>query len=289
MRALIIGGNRFVGKKLAMKLIARGIQVTLLNRQTSGDGFGSLVTRIKCDRSDAAALGDAVADKEWDVVYDQVCFEAPEARVAAEILAPHAHKYLLTSSQSVYGPGNDIKETKFEAKNHSFRQDIVKEADYGEAKRQAEAVLTKALGAKLTVARLPLILGPDDWTGRLQFHLDRVRARKPIFVPNQEAQISFVSSEDAATALAFLAESEATGAFNIASPEPVSLGRFLGYIEKAAGRPAIYATAADEENTSPYGIEKDWWMNVEKLTAVGFSAGSIDAWLPATLRSAAWA
>jgi nucleoside-diphosphate-sugar epimerase len=40
MKVLVIGGNRFVGIDLTLRLLARGIKVTLLNRGTLPDPFG---------------------------------------------------------------------------------------------------------------------------------------------------------------------------------------------------------------------------------------------------------
>lgn len=49
-RVLVIGGNRYFGKRLVSHLLERGDDVTLLNRGNLDDGFGDRVRRIKMDR-----------------------------------------------------------------------------------------------------------------------------------------------------------------------------------------------------------------------------------------------
>lgn len=83
---LVIGGNRFFGKRLIGKLIANGDQVTVLNRGNLDDGFGNKVERIVCDRDDVQKLKSSVQNKNWDIVYDQVCFDAQYMRLYTVIL-----------------------------------------------------------------------------------------------------------------------------------------------------------------------------------------------------------
>ena len=51
MHVLVIGGNRFVGRLLAARLLAGGHRVTLLNRGRLLDPFGKRVERLTCDRT----------------------------------------------------------------------------------------------------------------------------------------------------------------------------------------------------------------------------------------------
>ena len=51
MKALIIGGNRFLGHELALRLVAAGDSVTLFNRGTLGDALGARVERLHGDRT----------------------------------------------------------------------------------------------------------------------------------------------------------------------------------------------------------------------------------------------
>ena len=140
MKILVIGGNRFFGKKLTRNLITSGHEVTLLNRGSIDDGFGDQIQRIKCDRSDATALRNALGNSTWDLVYDQVCFDAKEAKSVIEIFTDQTSHYIFTSTQSVYGPGRMLTENDFDPFTYQYTEIVDRNQSYAEAKRQCEVV-----------------------------------------------------------------------------------------------------------------------------------------------------
>jgi nucleoside-diphosphate-sugar epimerase len=284
MKILILGGNRFFGRRLAQKLISRGDAVTLLNRGNLDDGLGAAVSRIQCDRRDEQALRAAVQKLSWDVVFDQVAYSADDARVASSIFSGKADHYIFTSSQSVYGFGSSLHEEDFKPEVHTFSKEVNQFEDYAEAKRQCEAVFVREKKLALSIVRFPLVLGEDDYSGRLKFHLERVQSKKPIYFPNLQAMVSFIYSEDAARALLFLADRGPSGVLNVASADPISLAEFMMRVEQVAQQKTIDATEATSENHSPYGIEKDWVLNVQKIQTLGFEARPILEWLPEVMR-----
>lgn len=143
MRILILGGNRFFGKKLARDLLHQGHEVTLLNRGNVDDGFGDDVGRIRCDREDTDQLRKLVSGKTWDFVYDQVCFDYRSASAACDIFKGKARRYIFTSSQSVYGLGKSQSESDFDPSSYTPEKFESKSSDYAEAKRQAETAFAK--------------------------------------------------------------------------------------------------------------------------------------------------
>src|SRR5690606_30126064 len=149
------------------------------------------------------------------------------------------------SSQSVYGEGAGLTEADFDPLNHRFATPADRNADYGEAKRQAEAVLFQENAFPVTAVRFPIVLGDDDYTERLKFHVDRVRNGKPVFFPNLDAKLSFVDSADAAGFLHFLAGHGPLGPVNCCSPEPISLRSLISAIEGALGAEAVTTDRAN--------------------------------------------
>ncbi len=279
MKILFIGGNRYFGKKTVKHLLAKGHELTLLNRQSLEDGFGAAVQRIKCDRKDFAKLKSLTAKQNWDLVFDQVCYEASEARAACEIFQDRANRYIFTSSQSVYGPGGPILEQDFDPYQFRFQKDVPSTANYPEAKRQCESIFFSQNTFAVTAIRFPIVVGPDDYTGRFHWHVDRIKKGQSIFLPNLRAKLSLIHSDDAARILSEIAEKNTVGAFNACSKEPIELATLVHGIEKALGKEAVLASAADKENQSPYGINSDWYMSAEKLSAEGFVARHITDWL----------
>lgn len=278
MKILVIGGNRFFGKKLVAKLLAAQHEVTLLNRQTLDDGFGNDVHRIKCDRQDKAALRSAINDN-YDVVYDQVCYSAQDARDACEIFDGKTSHYVLTSTQSVYKHGTNLTEEDFLPKNHQFVQDADPKADYAEAKRQCEAELFQRDPFPITAIRFTFVVGEDDYTQRLKWHVDRVKNSEAIHVSNLEAEIPLIHSTDAAEVLFSLGTKMLAGTFNASAPNPIKLSQLLIEVQKAVGKKAVLGGVNDPKAHSPYGVDHSWFMSIAKLEAANVHPRKIDEWL----------
>lgn len=280
MNILILGGNRFFGKKLAQLLVQDNHKVTLLNRGRVDDGLGDEVRRIICDRTDYNAMKSAMEDTSWDIVFDQVCFTYKDAKEAAALFDGKVAKYIHTSTVSVYDYGANLTEDKFDAQTYEFSEQISDHMqNYKEAKRQAETAFAQLAKFPVTFVRIPVVIGSDDYTERFAFHLTHVRDGKPMYFPNLEARKSFITSDDAAKALYFLGQNDFTGAINVASPQPVSLKRLLQIIENKYNNKAVIATEHQGENHSPYGIEKDWFINTDLLKKLGLELVDIEKWL----------
>ncbi len=285
MRILILGGNRFFGRTLARLLLEAGHDLTLLNRGNLDDTLGRGPRRLRCDRKDAAALRQALGPAQsWDVVFDQICYEAAEARAVCEILAGRAGHYVFTSSQSVYAPGAAIREETFQPSEHIFTKDVLTGDDYAEAKRQCEAVFFRQGGFPVTAVRFSIVAGVEDYTGRLRWHLERVWKGEPIYFPDLEARLSLIHSDDAAGILRFLAEAGPVSALNATAVEPLPLASLVTAIERVVGRRATLLGTPEEGAHSPYGIEQDWFMDVRKLVATGMQPRPLNEWLEPSLQ-----
>jgi nucleoside-diphosphate-sugar epimerase len=113
---------------------------------------------------------------------------------------------VFTSSQAVYALGAAIREEVFDPLNHAFTQDARTEDDYAEAKRQCESVFFRQSGFPVTAVRFPIVAGVEDYTGRLRWHLERVRQEAPIYFPSLHARLSLIHSDAAAEVLRSLAD-----------------------------------------------------------------------------------
>lgn len=280
-RVLVIGGNRFFGKRLVARLLADGHKVTLLNRGQATDDFGEHVERIRLDRKTLTKETTELRGRSWDVVYDQVCYDAPEAEAACGAFGGKVGHYVFTSSQSVYDGGCDLAESTFDPRTHDYASRVNRDQDYSEAKRQAEAAFFQKATVPVTAVRFPIVLGPDDYTQRLVFHVERIRDGRPIYFPNLDARISFIHSADAATFLHELVGREAVGPINVCAPQPIVLRDLVTQVEARTGRKMVGATQTSPEATSPFGIAGDWYMSTEKLRQQEFTPPRpIAAWLP---------
>ena len=67
------------------------------------------------------------------------------------------------------------------------------EFSYGEGKRQAEAVLFKEASFPVVAVRFPIVMGEDDYTRRLHFHVEHILQNQPITLPNIDAKMSYIT------------------------------------------------------------------------------------------------
>lgn len=287
MNVLVLGGTRFFGKKLVEKLLQDGnSRVTILTRGVTEDSFGDRVTRLTVDRSDEEALARAVGNTLWDVVYDNICFTPDEAAAAVRIFAGRAQRYILTSSLSVYDPQPGIlTEADFDPMHYPLQSGGKGNFSYQEGKRLAEAVLLQQAGFPAAAVRFPIVLGTDDYTRRLHFHIEHVRAEQPIGIPNPQAEISFIRSDEAADFLYWLGRSSLTGPVNACSDGTLTIGEVISVIEQATGIPARVRHEAADADSSPFGIEESWYMDTAKARSAGFSFLSLSQWFPELVSS----
>jgi nucleoside-diphosphate-sugar epimerase len=270
MKCLIIGGNRFVGLRLSLLLEALPeMDLHILNRTGQAPHCKS-ATVYKGDRR---SLPLTHLDREWDVIIDFATFNAAEAKASVEYFT-RVGRYIFVSSISVYDHGVNLREEQFDPKTWNLQQ----APEVG--KRHAEAFLHQLAKFPVVSVRFPFILGPDDYTGRLKFHVDHAKSNEPIYVPNPKALISMIDSEDAARALAWLAESSLTGPLNVASPKPISLHHLFGQIQLVLGHEPVFADIETPDNHSPYGVAADLAVNIDRLEKAGFKTRPLLDWLP---------
>ena len=280
MKCLVIGGSRYFGRHLVRNLIQAGHSVTLLTRGTTDDGFGTAVDRLTGDRDDEQSLISCIGKRAWDVAYDQIGYSPNAAKMLCNALKGRAGRLIFTSSQSVYASGPDIKETVFDPLTKPLTWGGREDFDYPEAKRLAEAVYMQNAAMPVTCVRIPIVLGPDDYTKRLHFHVDHVRNDQPIFFPAIQSKISFIASTDAGRFLAWLGTQDLRGPVNACSQHPIVLKDLMTRIETTLNKKAVYADQATEANGSPFGIEADWYMNTDRARNAGFTFTTLSDWLP---------
>jgi nucleoside-diphosphate-sugar epimerase len=70
VRALILGGSVFVGRRLVEMLVAAKADVTVLNRGRTTSDLPAGVHRLVADRTDPASMRAALGGTTWDAVFD---------------------------------------------------------------------------------------------------------------------------------------------------------------------------------------------------------------------------
>lgn len=278
---LVIGGTRFFGKKLVERLIDEGHHVTILTRGQSVHPFGNKVEHIIADRKDAEQLAKAVEGCKFDVVYDNICYSPNEAKEFCYIFNGKIGKLVFTSTLSTYeANGTPKTEEDFNPYTYEIRMGDTTEFSYGEGKRQGEAVLFKYAEFPVVAVRFPIVMGEDDYTRRLHFHVEHILNEEPMGFVNMDAEMSFIRASEAAAFLHFAGLSEIEGPFNATSTGTFSLKALIELIEEATGKRAKITLLGDDEHRSPYAIPASWYMLPTKAEQAGFEFSELSSWLP---------
>ena len=280
MKALVFGGTRYFGKRLVRLLVEDHAEVAIATRGTTPDPFGNDVQRLIGDRTDIGFLRDCAARGPWDMVYDQIGFSPNDARALCEAFEKTSGRIVFTSSSAVYSGGWALKEEAFDPSTLPIRWGSQEDFPYPEGKRLTEAVYSQHATFPVVAVRFPIVLGEDDYTGRLEFHVDRIRRGQPIHVPSLRARISFVEAEDAAQFLFWLKNVDLAGPVNACSPESIPIGEIIRLIEGILGRKANLAPIDTEQIHTPFGIKEDFTLDTGKAEGAGFSFKPLMSWLP---------
>jgi len=268
MKILIIGGTRFAGKSCLLQAVEAGHDVTVVSRGRTPLPSDRVQRHIICDRRD---LHQHLADGDrWDAVIDNVCFEASEANHILDLLDGRCGRYVVTSSLSVYEMHAPCYEEDFDPVMHQWTEEADKFTDYAEAKRQVEQVVAVRASMPWAAVRFPFIVGPDDYSKRFDWHVDRIRKGAPIYVPDANVRISIIHQDDAGLTLLRLAEGVLDGPVNSGAP-PITINDVLEAASRVAGAPYQLASEPDDENQSPYAPPADWYPDSSRLARIGWT------------------
>ncbi|MCH7323706.1 NAD-dependent epimerase/dehydratase family protein [Solibacillus sp. MA9] len=281
MNILVLGGTRFFGRKLVENLLEEQHDVTIVTRGMSENPFGKNVTHIKVDRKDVASFKEALANKQFDVVYDNICYSPNEAKQLCEIFNGSIKKLVFTSTLSTYeANGTAHAEEDFNPYDYEICMGDTQEFTYGEGKRLAEAVFYKEAKFPVVAVRFPIVMGEDDYTRRLHFHVERILNDEPIGFANMDAEMSFIQATEAAKFLAWVGMNDVEGPINATANGIISLRDLISLIEDKTNKRAKIALLGTDEIRSPYAIPTSWYMKNDKATSLGFTFSNLQDWLP---------
>lgn len=282
MKILVLGGTRFFGTHLVQSLLKEGHEVTVATRGNQDFVFKNQVRFEKADRHNLEDLKRLASLGPYDLIYDQICMSAKNAHDACVAFNGKCKKYIFTSTGSVYDPAKDLDlfESFFEPAQYTVNLKDTEPYDYQEAKRQAEAVFSQLAPFPVTIVRLPIVLGTDDYSKRLKFHVFAVKNQTEIYFPNLETRMGFIQSHEAGHFLNFIGKHSFTGPVNAVSSGYISLRELMKIIEEKCGKKTVYAAAADDKNHSPYGFETDFMMPNKNALSLGYQFEKLMDYLP---------
>ncbi|MFF8974566.1 NAD-dependent epimerase/dehydratase family protein [Streptomyces sp. NPDC014995] len=286
---LVIGGNRYFGKRLIERLLKAGDRVTVLNRGSSPPPPGAI--HLVADRDDERSLMTALGTRTFDVVVDQVCYTPRQATTALRVFTGRTRRYVMTSTVEVYEYEDSIapvRETDVDPLTVPVDLALpwddpqFLESHYGEGKRQAEAVFAAAGASGLPYAcvRVAHVLGgDDDFTGRLAHYADRIRTGEPIAVPSPNCPATYIHVEEIADFLFWTVGEDFTGPVNAASHQPLTTEELCEAVAALVpGGKAVFQEVEVGE-VSPFAFRRRYPMDNSRAVRLGFRFGSARRWL----------
>ena len=276
MKILVVGGTRFFGIPMVNALLAAGHDVTIASRGNVLPEFDGEVKYVVLDRMNSESVKAVVGDKYYDVIIDKVAYGSLDVKALLENVS--CDKYIQMSTCSVYDVEHeDIKEEEFKAEDFELKWEG-RLPDYSETKRNAErAVLEFMDPEKVSFVRYPIVMGDNDYTGRLDFYITHIKEQKPMHVDDYDKSMAFIWQKNAGEFIAYLADHFVSGPVNGCSRGAVRIGDIIEYIEKKTGLKAVMAGGGDE---APYnGLTDTDSYNTDKAEATGYRFTPYEEWL----------
>jgi len=270
MRLLVLGGTAWLGSLIVAGAVARGHEVTALARGESGD-LPAGAAFVRADRAVPGAFDEVTG--EWDAVID-VTRQPGQLRAAVEALADRVAHWVFVSSGSAYRDASIVGGDESMALHDPLDHDVMASMEeYGAAKAACERILLDAVGPERAhVARVSLIGGPGDWSGRGVYwpwrfaHPSNPEGR--VLVPDlPAAPVQLIDARDLAAWTVDAAERRIAAVANVG-------GATLPLAEHLA-----IAAAVTDGDVTPIPASEDWLLAHGVEPWMG--PKSLPLWLPA--------
>ena len=276
MKILVVGGTRFFGIPMVRQLLADGHDVTIATRGNADNPFRDHTRQIIMNRLDYESVNRALSGKHYDVIIDKIAYCSNDVKNLLENV--NCNKYIQMSSCAVYSKDHEnIKEDEFIPEN----EELVwkdRDEDYAEGKRQAErAALYYLDPSRCVFVRYPVVMGPNDYTGRLKFYVDHIQTGKPLYVDDMDRAMAYIHEEEAGEFIAHLVNKDLSGPVNGSSLGMISPKDMISYIEDRSGKKAVIDNAGDP---APYnGASDNISYDLSKALSSAFGFSNIEDWI----------
>jgi uncharacterized protein (TIGR01777 family) len=255
MKILITGSSGLVGTALTQELLRAGHTVCRLVRSgttaanRSPQGFEVNWNPATCELGGAAVGADAVvnlagasiADGRWTFQRKQLLrtsrTETTRALVSALArMAVRPRVLISASATGYYGDRGDETLTEASAPGTDFLSGIAKDWE-------AEAVKAEALGIRVVLARLGVVLAKQG--GAIPQMMRPFQLGVGGKIATGKQWMSWITLDDAIAILRLMLENEhIRGPLNVVSPQPVTNVEFTKTLAAALHRPALFPVPA---------------------------------------------
>jgi len=298
MKILILGGTRFFGKETAIRLLEAGNEVTVFSRRAPADGLPLDIRQTRGERTAELDLTRMAVDT-WDVIIDNICYNAEDAQKAIRVFNGRTGLYIFTSSASVYplleGATPPFRESQTKLLN--LKPQLKAKYAYGLGKYGAENEFLTAFTEKsfpAVIVRPAVVIGPSDNTLRAYSYWLRLADGGPLLLSGAAFKNCFVFSKDMAEAFELLATAEDVcgQAYNFGDSQPITLDDFVKVSARIMHRDAqiLYPEytwlkeSGFDFDASPFSMGGDFVLDISKAeNDLGWKPTPAAAWLEETI------
>ena len=240
MRALVLGGNRYIGLHLVFELARQGHDVTVANSHEAPLPDGA--RRIHVDRQQPGALADALAPvrDDFDIVYDNTSYRIADLEPVLDAFTDRVQQLVFTSSVAAY-KRSWVQPVHEDSPRHA-PDDTHPGKAYGVGKVNCEdhlQALYEERGLPATSLRVTHTIGPNTpLVTREPIFFKRLEEGRPILIPADGFPfVHLVHVQDVARLMVSLAgNAQAIGqAYNVAGGEYTSVLGCIRLMAEAVG------------------------------------------------------
>ena len=240
MKVLFIGGTGVISTACTQLAVARGFDVTLINRgQHAASPAGA--RSITVDMNDTAELAQALGGVSFDAVVDWIAFEPAHVERDIALFRGRTRQYVFISSASAYQkPLSDYLITESTPLANPYwdysRQKIACEERLMRAYRE-EGFPVMIVRPSLTYGETQVALAINSW-GRSYTVVDRMRRGRKVIVPGDGTSLWVIThnTDFAKGLVGLLGHAQAIGhAFHITSDEVMCWDQWYRLTAEAAG------------------------------------------------------
>jgi UDP-glucose 4-epimerase len=240
MRALVMGGNRYIGLHLLFELARQGHEVTVMNSHVADMPEGC--RRLHGDRTQPGVITEVLGPHrdDFDIVFDNTAYTVADLEPMIELFAGRVEHFVFTSSVAVY-KRSFIQPVRESSARHAPGDPDPRKA-YGVGKVECEdhlARLHAEHGLPATSLRVTHTFGPrTPLVTREPIIFKRLEEGRPILVPGDGFPfVHLVHVQDVARLMASVCgNASAPGqAYNVAGSEITSIEGCIRLMARVVG------------------------------------------------------
>ena len=208
MKILIIGGTRFIGKKLLNLINKKNNKITVISNSKRKKPSG--LRYINLNREKGI---EKLKHEHFDLCFDFISYKKSDQSDLLKNVIISKYIFISTTWIPMYFKMKANKICRFSSKRINQKNIRPETINYLKGKINAELELKKykALGYNVYIVRLPITLGDNDHTKRLDFYFNKIKKNKKIFLyKNLDNYVQLCWNEDIARALLIWSKKDLT-------------------------------------------------------------------------------